>query len=183
MKMKMNKILLTGPIGSGKSTQGQLLAQYLKIPLFQTGQITRQLAKENSNLGKCIKAIMGKGELVDDQTIADVLKNAMSKNDHRKGYIIDGFPRSLEQLRVFDPEFDVVFNFVIPDGMVLERLLRRKRVDDTPEAIQRRLKIYYQQTQPLIEHYKNLGILKEIDARGSIGDIQNKILEILDSNG
>lgn len=176
------KILLTGPIGSGKSTQGELLAQYLKVPLFQTGQITRELAKENSDLGVRVKAIMEKGELVDDSTIAEVLKKAMEDADTSCGYIVDGFPRSLDQLKLFDPKFDIVFNFKIPDSVVLERLLKRQRIDDTPEAIQRRLKIYYQQTQPLIDYYKKLGVLKEVNAVGFVEDIQKNIQEDLRKN-
>lgn len=179
----MSKILLTGPIGSGKSTQGELLSLYLKIPLFQTGQITRELAGEDSQLGVRVKAIMEKGELVDDETIAEALKSVMGKTDISKGYIIDGFPRSLEQLKLFDPQFDVVINFKIPDSAVLERVLKRHRVDDTPEAIQRRLKIYYEQTKAIINYYNNLGILREVDASGLVEEIQNTIREILSANG
>lgn len=175
----MTKVLFTGPVGSGKSTQADLLASYLNVPLFQTGQITRDLAKEDSDLGRRVKAIMESGELVDDRTIAEVLKEAMSKADLAKGYVIDGYPRSLEQLKIYDPGFDLVLNFQISDEEILKRLLKRQRVDDTQEAISRRLKIYYDHTRPLIEYYKNLGILKEINAEGSVEDIQKVIKEIL----
>lgn len=179
----MIKLLFAGPIGSGKSTQAQLLAKYLNIPLFQTGQITRELAKVDSDLGKRVKAIMESGELIDDQTIAESLKQAMSKTDLKSGFIIDGYPRSLEQLKLYDPMFDTVLNFKIANSTVLERLLKRQRVDDIPEAIERRLEIYYQQTKALIEHYRNLGILKEVSAEGSIEEIQMEIRKVLGLNG
>lgn len=179
----MTKILFAGPVGSGKSTQAEILGKHMQIPLFQSGQITRELSKENSDLGRRVKDIMESGRLVDDQTISEVVKNAMGEEVLSGGFIFDGFPRSLKQLRIFDPEFDVVFNFKISDKQVLERLLKRQRVDDTPEAIVQRLKIYYEQTQPLIEYYKNLGILKEINAEGSIEEIQNQIRKILETNG
>lgn len=179
----MTKLLFAGPVGSGKSTQAQLLSQYLDIPLFQTGQITRDLSKEDSPLGKRVRAIMERGELIDDETIAESLKQVLSKADLSRGFVIDGYPRSLEQLDLFNPGFDIVLNFKIPDSVVLERLLKRQRVDDTPEAIQKRLKIYYEQTQPLVKHFKTLGILKKIDAQKSIEEIQSEIRKVLKLNG
>lgn len=173
------KTLFSGPVGSGKSTQAKLLAKFLNVPLFQTGQITRELAREDSALGLRVKSIMESGELVDDCTIAESLKQAMSKANLTNGFIIDGYPRSLEQIKLFDPGFDKVFNFKISDEEVLKRLIKRQRVDDTQKVINRRLKIYYNQTRPLIEYYKSLGILKEINAEGSVDEIQKGIKEII----
>lgn len=179
----MTKILFTGPVGSGKSTQAEILGKHLQIPLFQSGQITRELSKENSDLGRKVKDIMESGRLIDDQTISQAVKNAMEKEDLTSGFIFDGFPRTFAQLEIFDPKFDLVFNFKISDKQVLERLLKRQRVDDTPEAIKQRLKIYYEQTQPLIEYYKKLGILKEVNAEKSIEEIQAEIGKVLNLNG
>lgn len=178
----MTRILFAGPVGSGKSTQAELLARYLRVPLFQTGQITRELAKEDSDLGRRVKAIMESGRLVDDVTIAEVLKEAMGKIDLTTGFIMDGYPRSLGQVKIFDPGFDTVINFKISNEDVLKRLLARRRVDDTPEVINRRLKIYYQQTQPLIEYYKNLGVLKEVNARKPVEEVRKEIKEVLGIN-
>ena len=175
----MTRILFTGPVGSGKSTQAQLIAKYLNVPMFQTGQIARNLAGETGDLGRRVKRIMESGQLVDDVTIAEVLKQAMSKADLSKGFIIDGYPRSLEQLKLFDPGFDLVFNFKISDEEVLKRLLKRQRIDDTPEAINLRLKIYHEQTAPLTKHYKNLGILKQVNAEDSIENIQTGLRRTL----
>lgn len=178
----MTKILFTGPVGSGKSTQAEVLAKHLQIPLFQSGQIIRELSKEDSAIGRRVKDIMESGRLVDDQTISQIIKDSMEKKDLTNGYIFDGFPRLIEQLKIFDPKFNIVFNFKISKQQVLERLLKRQRVDDTPEAIERRLKIYHEQTQPLIEYFRKLGILKEVDAEKSIEEIRDQIRRILKIN-
>lgn len=173
------KILLIGPQGSGKSTQAKLLAEYLKIPFISTGDIFRIMAEEGSELGQRVKNILNKGELMDDETASEIVRNQLSTPDLSRGFILDGYPRNLEQVQLFDPQFDRVIYLNVPEEELLKRLTARGREDDSPEAIKTRLDLYYVQTQPLLDYYKNQGILTEIDGIGSIEDVQQRIRDSL----
>lgn len=173
------KILLIGPQGSGKSSQGKLLSELLKVPLISTGEIFRTLAQENTDLGQIVRNIMAEGKLVDDRTTCRIVKERLGQPDCNSGFVLDGYPRTLEQVKIFDPEFDKVFYLNIPEEVVIERLTKRSRADDTPESIKMRLGLYYGQTEPLLNYYKNLRTLLEIDGIGSIEEIQKRIRENL----
>ncbi|MBI2012293.1 nucleoside monophosphate kinase [Candidatus Daviesbacteria bacterium] len=172
------KILLIGPQGSGKSTQ--VLEQNLQIPYISTGDIFRQIAQQNSEEGKKIKQTTESGKLVDDQTTARLLEKRVKKSDCQNGFILDGYPRNLEQVKLIpDLNFDKVFFLKIPKEVALDRLLKRGRNDDTEKSITKRLALYYQQTEALLDYYKNQGILAEIDGRGEIQSIQDEIKKSL----
>lgn len=165
------KILLIGPQGSGKSTQAKLLSEFLKMPLISTGNIYRGIASTD----EIIKKILNEGGLVDDQTTSRIVKDRLSQPDCRQGFIIDGYPRTIEQVKLFDPEFNLVIYLDVLEEEVIKRLMERGRTDDTLELIKRRLELYYEQTQPLLDYYKNQGILKEVHGMGSIKEVQNEI--------
>lgn len=169
------KILLIGPQGSGKSTQADLLAHYLKVPKITIGDIFRKIAEEDSELGKKVRDILNQGHLVDDQITSEIVKERLSHSDYKEGFIVDGYPRTLEQARLFDPNFDKVFYLKLKEEAVMERLLKRGREDDTEELINKRLELYCEQTQPLLDDYKNKGILVEIDGTGSVEKVQEDI--------
>ncbi len=169
------KILLVGPQGSGKSTQAKLLAEFLNLPKISTGDIFRELAQEDSPEGRRIRQIMNGGKLVDDHETAKIVEQRLQKDDVRNGFILDGYPRSLTQQQLFDPEVDKVIYLQVPDGEVIKRLLARGREDDSLEAIQTRLNLYHEQTKPLLDYYRSHDILVEIDGIGSIEKIQNEI--------
>lgn len=169
------KILLIGPQGSGKSTQAKLLAEYLNIPHISTGDIFRSLIRKNVGIGQVIKGILEQGKLVDDQTTSSIVRERLKEDDCKEGFVMDGYPRNLEQLKEFDPEFDTVFYLNVPEEVVLERLLKRGREDDIEESIRQRLNLYYQQTQPLLDYYKQKNILIEISGIGEIQRIQDEI--------
>lgn len=169
------KILLIGPQGSGKSTQGKILADYLKVPYISTGDIFRQIAKTDQR----IKQILDAGELMDDETTVKLVKERLAERDSQNGFILDGYPRNLEQAEKIDLNFDKVFYIHIPEEEVLKRLLRRGRADDTEQSIKKRLELYYSQTQPLLDYYKRLGILVEVDGRGQIQAVQDEIKKFI----
>lgn len=173
------KILLIGPQGSGKSTQAKLLSEFRSVPVISTGEIFRKLAEEDSSEGRRIKEILDEGRLVDDGVTAEIVKSRLEKPDCQGGFVLDGYPRSFEQIRLFDPKFDKVFYLKLSDESIMERLLKRGRVDDTPEAIKTRLNFYREQTQPLLDHYENVGILVEIDGEKSIDEVQSEIRSAL----
>lgn len=168
----MNKVLLIGPQGSGKSTQAKLLSEYLNIPVISTGDIFRSLSESESEEGERIRAILEEGKLVDDKTTAEIVKKRL---EGKEDFIMDGYPRTIEQMKIFDPGFDKVIYLDVPQDMVINRLMLRGRADDTSELIRRRLDLYYKQTQPLLDYYKELGKLVEVDGSGDIQAIQDEI--------
>ncbi|MDD5415581.1 MAG: nucleoside monophosphate kinase [Candidatus Daviesbacteria bacterium] len=173
------KILLIGPQGSGKSTQADLLAKDLNLPKISTGDIFRELSLQDSEEGRKIKGILNSGELIDDLETAKIVEQRLNKDDCRKGFILDGYPRNRKQQQIFDPKVDKVFDLEVPDHEVVKRLLARGREDDTMETIKKRLSLYHEQTMPLLDYYKNQGILIEIDGMGDIEDIYRRIKDRL----
>ncbi len=169
------KILLIGPQGSGKSTQADLLAEHLSLPKITVGDLFRQIAALDSEEGKRIKQVLDSGQLVDDQTTAELVKKRVGEEDVKNGFILDGYPRTMEQVNIFEPDFDKVIYLDVPREKVAQRLLQRGRADDAVELINKRLDLYYEQTQPLIDHYKQQGILVEINGVGDIEEIQDEI--------
>lgn len=174
------KILLIGPQGSGKSTQGKLLSESLKVPYISTGDIFRQISLEETDEGKRIKEILNSGQLVDDDTTASFLEKRIENNDCQNGFILDGYPRNLEQVKkISDLNFDKVIYFNVSEQVVLERLLKRGRADDIESSIKTRLNLYYIQTQPLLDYYRNQGLLTEVDGSGDIQIIQDEIKKFI----
>lgn len=171
------RILFIGSQGCGKSTQAKLLSKSLKIPLISTGEIFRQMADAN----EMIRKILDEGRLMADKTTSDIVKDRLQEKDCQNGFIIDGYPRNLEQLRLEDPKFDLVFYLDLPKEQVVARLVKRGREDDTPESIRVRLELYYKQTKPLLDYYSKLGILREIDGEGDIDKVYSRIRAALET--
>lgn len=169
------KILLIGPQGSGKSTQAKLLAEYLVVPTVSTGDIFRKLIQENTDIGRKLKDILNEGRLVDDQTTCEIVQERLSRSDCRQGFVLDGYPRTVEQMKIFDPGFDKVFYLNVPEEEVIKRLMVRMRADDSAELIKTRLGLYYKQTSPLLDYYRSQEELIEIDGIGSVEEVQNEI--------
>jgi adenylate kinase len=160
-------LLLLGPQGSGKGTQAKLISKTYGIPQVATGDMIREIKELDTELGRRVKAIYDRGDLVDDATIVDLIESRLDRGDTIPGFILDGFPRNTAQAEALDAllarlgrNLDVVFELQVADRKVLlERLAKRAReegrTDDTPDAIQKRLEIYDRETAPLVDHYRS----------------------------
>ena len=159
-------VLLLGPQGSGKGTQAKLIAKTYGIPQVATGDMARELKELDSPLGREVKEIYDRGELLPDDLIVRMIRDRLDRGDTIPGFILDGFPRNLPQAEALDTllaelgrGLDVVFEFQIGDRDVLmdriaKRAIEEGRTDDTPDAIRKRLEIYDKNTAPLVEHYR-----------------------------
>lgn len=168
-------VLILGPAGSGKTTQARLLADYLNIPYLTSSDVLHFASLGDDPQSSHIKQAMDSGELVDDEVVLRLMEEHMKQPEHENGTLIDGFPRNVKEAEGFSVPIDKVIYLKIPDNIVINRLMSRGRVDDTPELIAKRLEIYHKETEPLLEFYKNKEILQEIDATQSIDEIAEEI--------
>jgi adenylate kinase len=172
------QLIFMGPPGAGKGTQAQLLAALWKIPHISTGDILRACVVAKTPLGLKAKAYMDAGELVPDELLMDIVQERMNEPDARAGWILDGFPRTVAQAAFFDKLLCEVgsegsksgkdcalraVNLDVPDNVLVTRLLSRGRQDDNEETIRRRLQVYREQTEPLIEFYSAREQLVAVD--------------------
>jgi adenylate kinase len=177
-------VVLLGPQGSGKGTQAKRIAADYGIPHIATGDIIRELKEQDSPLGHELRAIYDRGDLVGDDLMIRLIENRLSREDAQQGFILDGFPRTLAQAEALDAllreqgrGIDVVLEFQVADretllARIVKRAAEEGRSDDTPDAIARRLALYYEQTEPLLEYYRSrYGNVVGIPAGGTIDDV------------
>lgn len=207
------RLILFGPPGAGKGTQARLLTEAYGIPQISTGDILRQARAEGTTLGQKAAEYMDAGKLVPDDLIVGIIEERISQPDAQKGYILDGFPRTIPQAEALDTmlerrgeRIDAVVSLEVPDQEIVERLSGRRtcpeckamyhvafnppkeegrcdvcgaalvrRSDDAPEAIQKRLEAFHEQTEPLKDYYRRRGLLKEIQGTGNIGEVYERI--------
>ena len=178
-------IVVLGPQGCGKGTQGNKLSKHLDIPHISTGAMLREYVKNGGEYAQKIRDIMDAGELIDDDFLEEILEKRLSKPDCKQGFILDGTPRDLYQAQMIDSftNFDYVFLINISEEESFRRVSKRaqkeKREDDTPQALKERLHTYHKKTEPVIEHYKKQGILHVINGEQAVEDVFADILAVL----
>ncbi len=211
------KLILLGPPGAGKGTQAVRLVKHYGIPQISTGDILRKAVKEGTELGTLAKKYMDSGELVPDEVVIGIIRERIVEPDCEKGYILDGFPRTIAQaealdamLAKMDTAIDHVVNIAVRDEEIVKRLTGRRtcsncgagyhilfdtpkeegvcdkcggkliqRDDDKEETIRARLKVYRQQTEPLIAYYEKKGLLRMVPGEGNMEEIFDAILKAL----
>ena len=214
------ELIFLGPPACGKGTQTAKLAEHLNFPHIDTGSLLRAEIKAESDAGKEAKSYIDKGHLVPVYLVAKIIKNRLSQNDCKNGYILDGYPRSVEQadeLSKMNNEIDGsnsadfrAIYFDIDTDILVERIVNRRscpkcgeiynlafkapkkdgfcdkcntaltqRKDDTREIAQERFDTYFKETSPLIDYYKNKGVLKTIDANGEISEVWERLLKVI----
>ena len=178
------KIVLIGIQGSGKSTQGNLLSEKLGVPYLSTGHIFRELAKEPGALGRYIKETMNAGYLIPDAKTLEIVEEYLSRPEYKKGYILDGFPRTRRQAETFKNGLDAVIYIKVSDGEALHRLSIRndERADEAQPALKKRIELFHKFTEPVIDYYKELGLLHEIEGERPIEAIQKDISIVLNAS-
>ncbi|MBR1909971.1 MAG: adenylate kinase [Lachnospiraceae bacterium] len=213
------KIIMLGAPGAGKGTQAKLIAEKYQIPHISTGDIFRANIKEGTDLGMEAKEYMDKGQLVPDELTVRILLDRVSKDDCKRGYVLDGFPRTIPQAEVLDNEvaklgdkIDFAIDVDVPDENIIRRMSGRRccpkcgatyhiehippkkegvcdacgseliiRDDDKPETVKSRLDVYHKQTQPLIDHYSKLNILRTVDGTQDMQDVFDAIVKHLEA--
>ena len=179
-------IILFGPPGAGKGTQAKICADNLGIAPLRTGDMLRAAVQDGSELGKRVKEIMNAGQLVPDGLIVELIRERISKADCQNGYILDGFPRTQAQAKELDEmlaekeeNLDSVILFTLSFDALLRRLASRRsqeaRADDSEDTQLERLRVYEELTAPLIEYYREQDHLVEVDASGSIEQVQSQL--------
>ncbi len=174
------KIVIIGIQGAGKSTQGKLLSDKLKVPYLSTGHIFRVLAAEKTRMGRYIKEVMNAGYLIPDKKTLAIVSEYLTRLEYKKGYILDGFPRTLTQAKAFKESVDKVLYLRVSDKEALWRLAYRNgesREDETLAAIKKRIDLFHRFTEPVLDFYKKNGILIDVNGEQNIEEIHKEIME------
>jgi adenylate kinase len=190
----VTRLLIVGPPGAGKGTQSARLSSRYSIPPIATGDIFRQNIKEKTALGLEVKAIVDAGDYVPDSLTNALVSDRLEQDDAANGFILDGYPRTLEQISYLDKllasqdqSLDAVILLDADTDEVVERLSKRAveqgRADDTEVAIRHRQAVFARETAPLIPVYRDKGLLIEVDGLGEIDDVSARIAAALDARG
>lgn len=205
------KIILLGAPGSGKGTVAEKLEKDFNLKHLSAGELLREEVKKDTTIGRDIKEIIEKGNLVPDQFVVEIIKLEVKDKDN---YILDGFPRSLKQAEAIeDLEINLVIYLDVPEEVVVERLSGRRvcetgkhgyhlkylppkkegicdhdgtrlirRKDDEPEVVKERFRIYYKTTEPLVKYYDEKGVLKKVDGTSKPEEVYESVKEVVDAN-
>jgi len=183
------RLIFLGAPGAGKGTQAETLAAVQNIPHISTGDILRQAVTDKSPLGLQAKSYMDEGELVPDSLIMGLIKERLGQADAKQGWILDGFPRNLDQaqalnqlLQQMEQNYDQVIYFEVSQEALVNRMLERGRKDDNEVTVRRRLDVYQEQTVPLIKFYQDINSLQIVDGNSDVVTVSNSLRQLLKVN-
>ena len=185
------RMILMGPPGAGKGTQAQVVAERYSIPAISTGDIFRKNASEGTELGIQAQRFMDAGEYVPDELTNLMVRNRIDEPDAERGFLLDGYPRTLAQVEELDGMIkhtghvlDAVVVLTVDKEELVQRLLQRAqtegRADDTEDVVRRRQEVYHDQTAPLIDVYRDRGLMIEVDGMGEVDEVSQRIFDALD---
>ncbi len=206
------KLVFLGPPAVGKGTHAGDVAEHYEIPKISTGDMLREEIKKETELGREVKEIIDRGDLIPDDMMVRILKERISQDDCKKGFILDGFPRTIPQAEALEKitHIDLVVNFQASHRTLMERMTNRltcrkcgaifntlfikpkkegvcdqcggelyQREDQKPEAVEKRLRVYKEQTAPLIDYYKEKDLLIDFNAEGPKEDVSKRLFKLL----
>lgn len=188
--MMARRLLLLGPPGAGKGTQAARLVDKLGVPKIGTGDMLRVAVAAGTEVGRQAQAVMERGDLVPDEIVIRVAQERLAEPDARRGFVLDGFPRTAAQAQALDAllaqlgtPLERCVALSVDEDETVRRLLRRAAIegrnDDDEETVRKRLRVYRKQTEPLIKHYARQGMLREVDGAGSVDEVTKRIEEAL----
>ena len=186
------RLIIMGPPGAGKGTQAKFVAEHFGIPAISTGDIFRANVSRGTPLGLEAQRFMDAGEYVPDEVTNRMVRNRIDEDDAAPGFLLDGYPRTLAQVEELDGmvrftghALDAVVVLTVDEEELVARLVRRAevegRADDTEDVIRRRQEVYAEQTEPLIEVYRERGLLVEVDGLGEIDEVSERIFSSLNA--
>ncbi len=177
-----SRLIFFGPPGAGKGTQAQALSEACQIPHIATGDILRSAIAQQTEVGQKAKSYVDNGDLVPDEVLAALVRDRLQQPDAEAGWILDGFPRTLNQAKFFDQllselnsAYDLVIYLNVPDEVLMERLLARGRKDDTKETIRHRLDVFHNQTETLIHFYQQRNHFLQVDGNQPLPKVTERI--------
>ncbi|BDT94275.1 MULTISPECIES: adenylate kinase [Nocardia] len=178
------RVVLLGPPGAGKGTQAVLLSEKLGVPHISTGDLFRANISQQTPLGREAQKYMDAGDLVPSDVTNRMVEARVNEPDAANGFVLDGYPRTVDQadalekiLKDMNTKLDAVLRFVVPEDTVVERMLARGRTDDNEGVIRNRLRVYREETEPLLDHYD--GLVVSVDGVGEVDDVNARALRAL----